>query len=54
MVYENSRIVVERSGIRFWFPVVMSWAPFFLQIGFWIFFMRPNAKRHGSKRAEAL
>jgi cell division protease FtsH len=51
---KNIGIIVERSGINPWFPALLSWVPLFLQIGFWILFMRPNANRPGPKRAEAL
>jgi cell division protease FtsH len=37
----------ERAGNSPRFPALISWAPFLLQIGFWIFFMRPVAERLG-------
>lgn len=38
-------ITGEKPSQNPWFPALISWAPFFLQIAFWLFFMRPDAER---------
>src|SRR5262249_52851323 len=38
-------ITGETPFVSPWFAALISWAPFLLQIGFWIFFMRPDTNR---------
>lgn len=43
----DKRVVIigEKPSNTPWFPALISWTPFLLQIAFWIFFMRPEAER---------
>lgn len=35
----------EKPSASPWFPALISWTPFLLQIFFWLFVMRPDAER---------
>jgi cell division protease FtsH len=46
---EGVNVKIEHGGQSLWFAALISWAPFILIIGFWIFFMRQS--RGGGNKA---
>jgi len=48
---EGINVKIEHPTVSLWLSALISWAPFLLIIGFWIFFMRQM--KHGGNSAQS-